>query len=165
MSRLDPELVITQPLLDRLVDLSKDKDSELFAGGDVPTTRSESIRRFKAGVRRDLEWLLNTRQIPDPAGEWFQELPKSLYDYGLPDLSSIGVNSSRDRDRLLRMLEGTIRRFEPRISAVKVNLEPVLVNTRILRFRIDGILRLDPVPEPVSFNTVLELTSGEYEVK
>jgi type VI secretion system protein ImpF len=160
----DPEIVVTQSLLDRLVDRSRDKDSQFAASGDEPTTRSESFRWFKEGVKRDIEWLLNTRQIPEPAEE-LSELQASLYNYGLPDITSIGLHSSRDRDRLLRVLESTLRRFEPRISGVKVSLEPVLANTRILRFRIDGMLRVDPAPEPVSFNTILEITSGQYEVK
>jgi len=164
MPRLESELVITQSLLDRLVDHSKDKSSESTSKGDEPTTRADSFRRFKEGVKRDLEWLLNTREIPESA-KGFQQLPKSLYSYGLPDISSMGIHSPRDRDRLLRMLESTIRKFEPRISNIKVHLEPVVVNTRMLRFRIEGLLRVDPAPEPVSFNTLLELTSGEYEVK
>jgi type VI secretion system protein ImpF len=165
MARREPEMIVTQSLLDRLVDRSKDKDSEYDASPDEPVTHSESFRRFKEGVKRDLEWLLNTRQIPEPAGEDSPALQTSLYNYGLPDISAIGLHSSRDRDRMLRMLETTIRTFEPRISAVKVSLEPLLENTRILRFRIDGMLRVDPAPEPVTFNTVLEITSGQYEVK
>jgi type VI secretion system protein ImpF len=157
--------VVTQSLLDRLVDRSRDKDSQYAASGQEAVTRSESFRRFKEGVKRDIEWLLNTRQLPHPAGEGFAELPLSLYNYGLPDITSIGLHSSRDRERLLHMLETAIRRFEPRISGVKVSLEPMLANTRILRFRIDGMLRIDPAPEPVSFNTILEITSGQYEVK
>lgn len=159
------ELLITQSLLDRLVDRSKDKDSDYAASGDEATTRSESFRRYKDGVKRDLEWLLNTRQIPEPAPEGAQQLSKSLYDYGLPDLTAIGLHSARDKERLLRMLEGAVRRFEPRIMNTKVTLEPLVVESRLLRFRIEGLLRVDPAPEPVSFNTVLELTSGEYEVK
>lgn len=159
------ELLITQSLLDRLVDRSKDKDSDYAASGDEANTRSESFRRYKDGVKRDLEWLLNTRQIPEPAGEGALHLSKSLYEYGLPDLTAMGLHSARDKDQLLRMLESAVRKFEPRILNVKVTLEPMLVESRILRFRIDGLLRVDPAPEPVSFNTVLELTSGEYEVK
>jgi len=163
--RRGPEMIISQSLLDRLIDRSKDKDSDYAATPDVPVTRSDSYRRFKEGVKRDLEWLLNTRQIPEPAEEDYPELQLSLYNYGLPDITSIGLHSSRDRDRMLRMLEATIRRFEPRISGVKVSLEPLTDNTRMLRFRIDGMLRVDPAPEPVTFNTVLEITSGQYEVK
>jgi type VI secretion system protein ImpF len=160
----DPDIAVTQSLLDRLVDRSKDKDSQFSTSGGNPTTRSKSFEWFKEGVKRDIEWLLNTRQIPEPAEE-HSELHVSLYNYGLPDIASLGLHSSRDRDRLLRVLETTLRRFEPRISGVNVSLEPVLENTRILRFRIDGMLRVDPAPEPVTFNTILEITSGQYEVK
>ena len=165
MGRLESEFVITQSVLDRLVDRSRDKDSDYAASGDVPTTRSEALRRYRESVKRDLEWLLNTRQNLEPAPDALKELQKSLYDYGLPDITSIGLHSLRDRDRLLRTLETTIRRFEPRIANVKVSLEPVQPNSRMLRFRIDGVLMVEPAPEPVIFNTILELTSGEYEVK
>lgn len=36
---------------------------------------------------------------------------------------------------------------------------------RALRFRIDARLRVEPAPEPVTFDTVLQLHSGEYLVK
>jgi type VI secretion system protein ImpF len=165
MARLENEFVITQSLLDRLVDHSRDKDSEHAATAHEPTIRAVALRRYREGVKRDLEWLLNTRQHPEGAPDGFKELQKSLYLYGLPDITSLGVHSSRDRDRLLRMLEMTIRKFEPRIANVKVSVEPMQVNSRMLRFRIDGVLMVDPAPEPVTFNTILELTSGEYEVK
>ena len=34
-----------------------------------------------------------------------------------------------------------------------------------LNFRIEGLMRLDPSPEAVSFDTVLKLASGQYEIK
>jgi type VI secretion system protein ImpF len=46
-----------------------------------------------------------------------------------------------------------------------VPLETVAGATRTLRFRIEGMLVMDPAPEHVSFDTVLELTSGGYEVR
>jgi len=163
--RRGPELIITQSPLDRLIDRSMDKDSADGAASDTTMTRGESFRRFKDAVKRDLEWLLNTRQTPEPVEEDYRYLENSLYNYGLPDITSISLHSSRDRDRMLRILETTVRRFEPRISRAKLSLEPMQANTRILRFRIDGMLRVDPAPEPVTFNTVLEITSGQYEVK
>ena len=36
---------------------------------------------------------------------------------------------------------------------------------RTLRFQIQGLLRVDPTPEQVIFDTLLELSSGEYEVR
>ncbi len=56
--------------------------------------------------------------------------------------------------------------FEPRLANVRVvPLEWRHAGTRTLRFRIEGLLLMDPAPEHVSFDTVLELTSGEYEVQ
>ena len=46
----------------------------------------ESVRQFKTGLQRDLEWLLNTRRIPVTAPEEFEELTQSVYHFGLPDI-------------------------------------------------------------------------------
>jgi type VI secretion system protein ImpF len=35
----------------------------------------------------------------------------------------------------------------------------------VLRFQIEGLLDMDPAPERISFDTVLQLSSGEYQVK
>ncbi len=159
MARFEPEMVITQSLLDRL------SDDEPNTPADPPTTRMQSFRQFKAALRRDLEWLLNTRRIPLPAEDDFKELSRSLYNYGLPDLSSISAQSVHDRNRLVQSLQATVERYEPRLAEVRVSMESIPANTRTLRFRIEGLARIDPAPEQVSFDTVLELTSGEYEVK
>jgi len=34
-----------------------------------------------------------------------------------------------------------------------------------VHFRIDALLRLDPAPEPVTFDTVLQLGTQQYVVK
>jgi len=36
---------------------------------------------------------------------------------------------------------------------------------RQLRFSIQALLKMDPSPERVSFDTVLEVTTGQYAVK
>jgi type VI secretion system protein ImpF len=159
MARFEPELIITQSLLDRLT------DEEPGSAGEPLITRAQSFRQFKTALRRDLEWLLNTRQTPEPAPERLPHLSASLYNYGLPDLTSISAQSSHDRNRLVEALQRTVELFEPRLANVKITMEPAAVNSRMLRFRIEGMARIDPAPEQVSFDTVLELTSGEYEVK
>jgi len=37
--------------------------------------------------------------------------------------------------------------------------------TRVLRFSISGIILMDPAPEEIVMDTILDPTSGEYEVK
>ena len=46
---------------------------------------------MKAALRRDLEWLLNTRRNPEPAPESMAELSQSLFNYGLPDFSALSI--------------------------------------------------------------------------
>lgn len=159
MSRVEPGLNITLSVLDRLI------DPEPATPADPPMTRAQSFREMKAAVKRDLEWLLNSRQTPQPAGDELPLARKSVYNYGLPDLTTITIQSSADRGRMLRLIEETVSRYEPRIQDVKVEVDAVSASSRTLRFRIEGLLRVDPAPERVSFDTVLELTSGEYEVK
>jgi len=160
MAKWESQDVVTQSVLDRLI------DREPSVAADPPLTRAQSVRLLKASLMRDLEWLLNTRRIPHQENSSFQELERSVYTYGLPDITSLGTSSTRDRYRLLRMLEETIARFEPRLERVKVTpVETNLSNTRALRFQIEGYLKMDPAPEHISFDTVLQLSSGEYQVK
>jgi type VI secretion system protein ImpF len=159
MGRNDPGVNITLSVLDRML------DADPSVRADPVTTWAQSFREMKAAVRRDLEWLLNTRQTPEPATEDLALANKSVFNFGLPDITSITVQSANDRSRLLRLLEETVARYEPRIQDPRVFVDNVVSGSRTLRFRIDGLLRVDPSPERVSFDTVLELSSGQYEVK
>lgn len=150
---------VTLSLLDRLT------DEDLKRSGELHLTRSQSIRKLRDAVRRDLEWLLNTRQPIDPAPDG-SELEDSLYMYGLPDITSLSVANIRDRQRLAQAIQATVVKFEPRIANPRVGLVASTDEKMpMLRFAIEGMLRVDPNPEHVSFDTVLELASGEYKVQ
>ena len=99
--------------------------------------------------------------------EGYPELYRSLYNFGLPDVTSMSVDSPRDRTRLLRAIEKIIEIFEPRLDSVRVtaveNSNAAL--HKQLRFQVEGLLKMDPAPELISFDTVLSLTSGEYQVQ
>jgi len=160
MARWEPEQIVTVSVLDRLID----RDPANSAEG--PATRAQSVRQLKAALRRDLEWLLNSRRIPEPAGSELKELERSVYNFGLPDITSLNWESSRDRIRLTRMIEQTLAVFEPRIKRVRVvPAESGSGPQHVLRFQIEGLLQMDPSPEHISFDTVLQLSSGEYQVK
>lgn len=154
------ERSVQQSLLDRLIDL----DPKTIA--EAPPSWAKSVQQLKASLRHDLEWLLNTRRIPTPAPESFEEVGRSLYHFGFPDITSLGRDSKDVRIRLLRQLEETIATFEPRLAEVKVSLaESEDDGRRRLHFLIEGLLRMEPNPEQVVFDTVLEISSGEYHVK
>jgi type VI secretion system protein ImpF len=70
------------------------------------------------------------------------------------------------RQRLRQLLEGVIRRFEPRFKAVEVLLlDSADSLDRTLRFRIDALLHAVPAPEPVAFDSALETATGTIEVR
>ena len=159
MARNDPDSTVTLSLLDRLIDSKpKVRDEPLMS-------RAKSVGLLKESLKRDLEWLLNTRRNPGEVTDKESELYKSLFNFGLPDLTNFALNSTDEQSRLAWMLEETIAIFEPRLEGVKVAMQPVTQGSRQLRFQIEGLLRMDPAPERVSFDTVLELNSGAYQVK
>jgi type VI secretion system protein ImpF len=158
MARVKGDGPITLSVLDRLIDADPKRSQEL------PLNRAQSLREFKASVCRDLEWLFNSRQ-PLEAPQVSKTLRNSLFCYGLPDITSLSVANIRDRKRLSQALEEAVRAFEPRILNPRVTLASTEVGKiQRLRFIIEGLLRVDPSPEPVSFDTVLDVASGEYKV-
>ena len=50
-------------------------------------------------------------------------------------------------------------------SGVRVTLENVEEKERSVRFRIEAQLRVEPSPEPVVFDTMLQVGSGEVRVQ
>ena len=121
---------------------------------------------MKVSLRRDLEWLLNSRRTPEAVNGEYQELEQSLYNFGLPDVTSLSWDSSRDRSRLARMIEQVLNTFEPRLSGIRVvAVEAAAGAQHVMRFQIEGLLDMDPSPEHISFDTLLQLSSGEYQVK
>jgi len=159
MARRDATGPVTLSVLDRLIDKDPKTRSE------IPLTRAQSLRELKLALKRDLEWLLNTRKTIDPSPDSARETVRSVYHYGFEDISSKSVLSSRDHSDLIREMEASIAVFEPRLKRAKVRMEQTEGNYRTLKFVIEGLLCMDPAPEPVRFDTVLELGKGEYEVK
>jgi type VI secretion system protein ImpF len=160
MALPSPEIRPTLSVLDRLIDQEPENSWE------APLSRAEAVRNLKASLRRDLEWLLNTRRIAvDPPAE-LGELAKSVYMFGLPDLSSFSLSSEKERVRLLRTLQTALRIFEARLANVRVIAVDSQDATRSrMAFRIEAVLLMDPAPERISFDTVLELSTGGYRVR
>lgn len=149
---------VSPSLLDRLTDHSPGSRWE------DPLSRLQALRVLKASLWRDLSALLNTKRREEEIPEQFKELNRSLLTYGLPDFSSYGLKSEGAQSRLRRAIEATIRQFEPRLENVTVVFEPPLETDRALRFRVDAFLRVEPAPEPVSFETLLQPESGHFVV-
>lgn len=160
MAKREIERTVQPSLLDRLTDV------EPRAGADPRTSYHESVRQYKASLQRDLEWLLNTRRIAERVPEELTEVERSLYEYGIPDLTSISRDSPEARTTLVARVEDAIALFEPRLANVRVRVAEMEneAHRRELRFHVEATLLMDPTPEQVVFDTVLHFASGRYEV-
>jgi type VI secretion system protein ImpF len=153
-------LNIWPSLLVRLLDQPMGNGQKLGPSG------AYGVKDLRDSVKRDLEAMFNTRrEANDELPEEYRELRRSLLMYGLPDCTSFNLLSDTEQKRLQRSLEETIASFEPRLAHVQVQLEPLREHDRTLRFRVNARLRIDPVPEPVAFSTVLLLHTQAYEVQ
>jgi type VI secretion system protein ImpF len=163
MAKREIERTVQPSLLDRLTD--EDPRSPV----DVRISYLESLQNFKRSVQRDLEWLLNTRRIVDEVPEHMEELRRSVYDYGIPDITSLSRDSFDSRDLLLARLGDALAIFEPRLANVRISMQELEgegeARRRELRFIVEATLRLDPTPEQVMFDTVLHFSTGEIDVK
>ena len=160
MARADFNVNIVPSVLDRLL------DNEPQVSKEPASSRTQNLRTLEGAVARDVEALLNSRQetLEELPSE-FVEVNRSLVTYGLPDLTSLSLLSQDDRNRIRRAVEQAINIFEPRLQRVRVALETARENDRGLRFRIDALLRVDPVPEPVTFDALLQLSTQQYVIR
>ena len=147
------ETLITQSILERL-----------SSAEDWPATRAQSLRLLRESMKRDMEWLLNTRRSLLAGVHAYPAVNRSILQFGLIDTSSLSLSSSIDHKRLQLAVQQCIDEFEPRLQNTRVNIETDDLKRRQLRFHIEGQIRLDPAPEEITFDTVLDLTSGEYSV-
>ena len=160
MARIEADQLLTPSVLDRLIDY------EPTASREAAKTRGQLLRELKQNIRRDLENLLNTRQRCTSWPENLDELELSLANYGIPDLTAGALGSSDAREEFYRVFETAIGLFEPRFTKVMVEmLRNTDVLDRTLRFRINALLRAEPAPEPIVFDSALQPATGNVEVK
>ena len=145
-------------LLDRLIDEDPDNSRESVQ------YRLLNVRQVKASVVRDLENLLNSRRDITVLPAEFHELENSVVTYGLKDFTGENTDSQKVRQTIRKDVERTIARFEPRLKNVKVDLETGDKKERNLSFRISAMLVVDPIREPVTFDTFFDSIRKEYVV-
>lgn len=159
MARQDHETRVTPSLLDRLLDYEPRLSQE------PPKSRSTSLHELKQSIRRDLEWLLNTRCHIEMLDDRLEEAPLSVAFYGLPDFTGVSVKNPNEQRRMTAAIERAIQTFEPRLLDLKVVLEPFNNVDRQLRFRIEASIDTEPAPEPIVFDSVLQAGTGGFSIQ
>jgi type VI secretion system protein ImpF len=148
---------IVPSVLDRLILPAYD--------GTIGSLRPDSLEQLRASVARDLRALLNTRREEELIPKEFAEASSSILNFGLPDFLSYALRVPSEQARLRRTLENVIRTFEPRLSNIQVAITGWDDNSTMLRFRVDGVLKVEPVGEPVAYEATLQTDSGKFSVR
>lgn len=143
-------------LLDRLLDMEPKLSHETVQ------FRLVKFRQVERAIIRDLENLLNTRRniMTPPAS--LQGVNRSLFVFGLRDFTGENPRNHSVKQRLRLEIENVISIFEPRLRNVTVQAEAPTRDERSLRFRINGLLVVEPLSEPVTFDTYFDVNRGEY---
>jgi type VI secretion system protein ImpF len=151
---VERQIRITPSVFDRLIDLDPRTSTE------PPKSRSATLEDLRISVRRDLEWLLSTRQALYET-DGLDEAPRSVAFYGVPDFTALGAMNPEEFGIFSENLRKAIEFFEPRLLDVEITFEPVSTTDRQIRFRIDARLDIDPAPEPISFDSVISPGEGK----
>jgi len=150
-------------LLDRLCDEEPDKTVESSSQRVVP------LSRYKNGVLRDIQWLLNaSTHVADPDDEFdlsnFPLASRSVVNFGMRNMSGLAA-AGLDASEVERHLIDAIERFEPRINRrslrIKSITDPAHAGVNSIAFEISGELWADPMPQHLMFKTKIDLETGQ----
>jgi type VI secretion system protein ImpF len=164
MSKL-PQFEKVQPcLLDRLID-------------DHPETRNESggrgisHLRYRQGVLRDIEWLLNAKsRLSNEGFADFPETENSVLNFGMPDPSGQSTDNATIT-QIEKNIATALLRFEPRIVADSLVVKSTETLSRaatsspnVLSFSITGELWASPMNEELHLKTEIDLETGKCQL-
>ena len=82
-----------------------------------------SLPDILENIRLDLMSLFNTACQPEALLDEYHYIKKSVYCYGMPNLSVYDPRSSNDRYRICEIVKNLIDNFEQRLSNVSVYIE------------------------------------------
>ncbi|SRR6266446_779382 len=154
-------------LFERLIDFNPEQRQE------GRSERALSMARYREGVIRDLEWLLNTSTHLKTEGlDEFPQVERSVFNFGKRDLAGLVVSSLKPAN-LEAEIARAIQWFEPRIvpESLKVRCvaneagkrtgrKKAIGGYNCLTFEITGELWAHPVSEEFFFKTTLDLETG-----
>jgi len=139
------------PLFERLTDLDPENTSE------PEPARVLNRAALRESVRRELSWLLNTRSPMNSARTG------TILDYGIPGFTWLSPASGQDRELVGEAIATKVAAFEPRLRDVRVSMEANPANPRAIVGRLEAMLVVEMIAEPVSFPLSISST-GSAEV-
>lgn len=143
-------------LFERLVDDQHESQEE------ARPLRIHDVDALRVSVKREVARLLNTRRPHPETSQDRDEL--TVLDYGIPDFSHLEAASTTDRQNLAAILVRAVSAFEPRLNQVKVSLDSVPGSPARLIGRINAMLEVGSVKEPVSFPLTIGIEAGDTTI-
>lgn len=155
MAELIPLEKLQPCLLDRLTD-DEPRNSE-----ESRNQRVISLQRYRRGVLRDIEWLLNASAYVPPEQEEdlsnYPEVQKSVLNFGTRHLyGMLGI----DIEEFERDLAEAIQRFEPRIMRNSLAVKAVR-DQHTIALEIQATLWANPIPDRLFIKTKIDLETGQ----
>ncbi len=126
---------------------------------------TQQVHLIRQSIKHDLEKLLNTRR-PNMIwpSEWDQ-LDRSLLAYGIPDTTGRLFDTPESKNEFCKELRDAIGRFEPRLKEIKVSIMPTAnPEEPILSIRIEALMIVEPLPEPIIFDSTLQPDMGTFSL-
>jgi type VI secretion system protein ImpF len=162
MADLVPEDRLQPCLLDRLTDDDPKSQKE------SRDQRVISMRKYRAGVLRDLEWLLNSRSpVFHGIFDDFDQMSDSVLGYGIESLCGQVLSSVKSVE-IESMIIKAIKAFEPRILpntlSVKIKFESDAASHNAVTLEIKGDLWAEPMTDTLYVKTEIDLETGQCVV-
>lgn len=162
-----PELTSQEKLFPSLLD--RLTDNQPTSKSDSKDNRYFTVDKLRDAVLRDLSWLLSNAHLESTEDFGIlPEIPSSVINYGIPDLTGktvSGVLSTKIEDSIKQ----SIRWFEPRLIPDTIEVvvhrtsgEHARPNAIAIEIRAD--LWCQPIPEKLYVSTVVDLESGIIDV-
>jgi len=128
--------------------------------------RAVTARRLREYVRRDLDALLNCANLDAVVdlSAW-PHVQGSVVNFGMPSLAG-RMARTVDPQQTASTIEMAIRRFEPRLSGLRVTPEMSEEGneTHVLAFRIEAQLWGQPMPQQLVLRTSIDVDTGSVNV-
>jgi type VI secretion system protein ImpF len=149
-------------LMDRLFDDEPRKQSESREQKVI------SVKRFREGVKRDIEWLLNSKSRFYDLEDNLHYVRDSVLNYGIRDFTGLSSENLK-----LKTLERVIRNalivYEPRLIPDELEVEAVSRSSQLnkvnaLSFEISGKIWAEPLPQDFVLRTEMSLETGMVSV-
>lgn len=142
---------------------------------DEPRRQSESreekvitVKRFREGVKRDIEWLLNSKSRFYDLEDDLSDVRDSVLNYGIRDFTGLS-SENLSLSTLERVIRNSLTVYEPRLIPNELNVKAVNASSELkkvnaLSFEISGKIWAEPLPQDFVLRTEISLETGLVSV-